>query len=494
MKKVLCALLAVAMLVSMTACGGNGNSAAGMDPKDPNYFSITATGEYSDGIKLPVLDNATVKVMMSIDWGYLETNNNPDDPFAQYLATLIWREAYASQGGDVEIVTISDEQQTDFVATQTASGTAPDILPANYDLTYPRWNAAGLTASIEDYADYIELDAKNPNKPEEDLYNKSLMEEYFQWGGESHGAITLSEVTKDYIVYNKTKFELNGQATPMDLWKEGKWNWTNFVKTAEAMTNGSDFGFNGWGLFPYFAPYPMAKLADDGTVALNIDDTKYMRYMTEVYNLYQTVGAARRENNGLQTWADLFAMGTDAMVQTNLASYKRVVEKARRVEGDTFGIAPVPVFDPTGETQSIATASLWAYSIAAAAENPIGAAAYIRLETLVSRNVTASKEGTTWNDLNLTEDEKAMIEATKNDPVCVEMIRGIGDCYLGIVDASIVPPIYYEQNQSNVQAVFDAQKNALQAEFDEFNETVEELAAEVAAKEQAAANNGEAAE
>lgn len=478
MKKALCALLAVAMLVSMTACGGGGSSII-TDPNDPNYFSIQATGDYSEGILLPELEDNMVQVMMSIDWGYLETNNNPEDPFAQYQATLIWREAY--EGGDVEIVTIADSEQTDYVATQTASGTAPDILPANYDLTYPRWNAAGLTASIEDYADYIGLDAKNPNNPEEDLFNHELMAEYFQWGGESHGAITLSEVTKNYIVYNKSKFEKVGQPTPLELWQQGKWTWTNFVKTAEAMTTDTEYGFNGWGLFPYFAPYPMAKLADDGTVALNIDDTKYMRYMTEVYNLYQTVGAARRELNGLQGWEALFVAGTDAMVQTTMSGFQRIVEKSAKVEGDTFGIAPVPVFDPTGDTESIATATLWAWSIAAAADNPIGAAAYIRLETLVSRNIAASQEGSTWADLNLTEEEKAMIEETKNDPVCVEMLRGIGECY-DIVDTSIVPPIYYEENQSNVQAVFDAQRNALQAEFDEFNETVEELAAEAAAK------------
>ncbi len=492
MKRVLCAVLAIVMLLSLTACGGN-NSAANMDPNDPSYFSIAATGEYSDNIMLPKLNDALVEVMMSIDWSYLETNNNPADPFAQYHATLIWRDAYASQQGDVAIVTISDEQQTDFIATQTASGTAPDIIPCNYDLTYPRWNAAGLTASIDDYADYIELDAKDPTDPEKDLYNHYLMDTYFQWGGESHGAITLDEVNKDYLVYNKTKFEQSGQKTPLELWQDGQWTWTNFVKTAKAMTSGDDYGFTGWGLFPYFAPYPMAKLDEEtGTVELAIDDTKYMRYMTEVYNLYQKEGAARRDET-LQSWSTLFAYGTDAMVQTTLAGYKRIVEAAQKIEGDEFGIAPVPAFDPNGETTGIPTATLWAYSISAAADNPIGAAAYIRLETLVSRNVSAALEGTTWYDQNLTEDEQAMIDEIADEPVCVEMLRGIGDCYLGIVDAQIVPEMYYTETQNSVQAIFDAQKNALQNEFDEFNEMVEEIAAEVAAKEAAAAAEGDAA-
>ncbi|MGN0172695.1 MAG: ABC transporter substrate-binding protein [Acutalibacteraceae bacterium] len=492
MKRVLCAIIAVAMLLSMTACNGGGG-ASQADPTDPNYFSIEATGEYSDGIMLPELDNATVNIMMSIDWAYLETNNDPEDPFAQYQATLIWRDAYASKEGDVTITTISDEQQTDYLATQTASGTAPDIIPANYDLTYPKWNAAGLTASIEDYAAYLQLDAKNPNNPEENLYNLDLMKQFFQWGGESHGAITLEKANKNYIVYNKTKFEQAGQKNPLELWQEGKWNWTQFVKTAKAMTNGTEeFGFTGWGLFPYFAPYPMAQLQDDGTVALAIDDPKYMRYMTEVYNLYQVEHAARNTNDDLQQWGSLFPAGTDAMVMTDLAGYKRVSDKAKKQQGDSFGIAPIPVFDPNGETQSIATASCWAYSISSAAPNPIGAAAYIRLETLVSRNISKAQEGNTWTDLNLTDEEKAMIEETKDDPIVMEMIRGIGDCYLGIIDAYIVPAMYYNDAQDSVQAIFDAQKSALEAEFDEFNQMVEETAAEVEAKKEQAAEEAAA--
>jgi len=472
------------MLFSMTACTGSGGGNE-VDPTVEGYFSLPASGEYSDGIMLPQLEDAHVTVMMSIDWSNLESTNNPDDPYAQYLATLMWRDVYASQEGDVEIITITEDKMTDYVATQTASGTAPDILPANYDLTYPKWSAAGLTESIEKYAGHLQLDAKNPNNPEEDLYNHELMDKYFQWGGESHGAITLADVDRNFIVYNKTKFERAGQTDPLTLWEKGEWNWTNFVKTAKAMTNDTDFGFTGWALFPYFAPYPMAALDQEtGKVTLSIDDTKYMRYMTEVYNLYQTEKAARCDYS-LQSWSTLFPAGTDAMVQTTAAGYKRIVEAATRMEGDTFGIAPVPVFDPTGETESIATATLWAYSIAAAAENPIGAATYIRLETLVSRNVQATLKGNTWLDKNLTEAEKAMMEEVKDDPVCVEMIRGIGDCYLGIVDAQIVPAMYYVATQESVQAIFDSQKSALQAQFDEFNATVEEVAAEAAAKAEA---------
>ncbi|MBQ9414396.1 MAG: extracellular solute-binding protein [Clostridia bacterium] len=493
MKRVLCAILAVAMLLALTACDtGSGSQSNPVD--DPEYFNArTAVGDYSDGITLPNLDDAKVSVMMSIDWNYLETNNDPDDPFAQYQATLIWRDVYSDMEGDVTVVTISDEQQTDYLATQTASGTAPDIIPCNYDLTYPKWNAAGLTASIDQYAAYLQLDAKDPTDPEKDLYSHEMMSQFFQWGGESHGAITLSQPNRDYIVYNKTKFEQAGQKNPLELWQEGQWTWTQFVKTAKAMTNDKDFGFTGWGLFPYFAPYSMLKLDEENHVSLEIDDPKYMRFMTEVYNLYQTVGAARNTNDDLQLWSTLFPAGTDAMIITSMSGYKRVSDAARKQEGDTFGIAPLPVFDPNGETTPITPVSLWAYSLSSAAKNPIGACAYIRLETLVSRNITKALKGTTWSDTNLTDEEKEMLEAVEEYPMVVELARGVGDCY-STIDTYIVPPIYYGQTDSSVQAVFDAQKPTLQAAVDEFNEMVDETAAEIEAEREKAAEKAAAAE
>ena len=487
MKRFLSALLAVLMLFVLTACNAGGNPSGNgngddVDPTVEGYFHISVDGEYGDGILLPELKDAQVTVMMSIDWTYLEANNNPEDPFAQYHATLLWREAYKEQNGDVKIITIADDQMTDYLATQTASGSAPDIIPAN-GMTYPKWNATGLTQSIEKYADHIELNAKNPYNPEENLYNLELMEEFYQWGGESHGAITLEQPDRVYTVYNKTKFENAGQTDPLTMWEQGEWNWTNFVKTARAMTNGTDYGFTGWGLFPYNAPYPMAKLDDEGKVTLAVDDSNYMRYMTEVYNFYQTEKAGRCDWN-LQNWASLFPSGMDAMVFTTLPGFQRVVNASIRIDGDEFGIAPVPVFDPTGETEAIADADLWAYSIASAAKNPIGAATYIRLETLVSRNAQAKLEGTTWYDKHLTDAEKAMLEETKDDPVAVDIIIGIGDCYLGIVDKNIVPAMYYVETQESVQAIFDAQRKALEAEFEEFNATVEEAAANLAAKQE----------
>jgi len=67
MKRILCALLAVLMLFSLTACTQSGGG-VDVDPTVEGYFHIPVTGEYGDGILLPDLNDAPVTVMMSIAW------------------------------------------------------------------------------------------------------------------------------------------------------------------------------------------------------------------------------------------------------------------------------------------------------------------------------------------------------------------------------------------------------------------------------------------
>ena len=97
----------------------------------------------------------------------------------------------------------------------------------------------------------------------------------------------------------------------MEYYQEGKWNWTQFVETAKAMTdpNTGDYGFTGWMLFPYTSIYPMMTLdAETGQASLNVDNEKYVGWMTEVYNFYQ------RDESGRRSW-DLQNWGTHLPVR-----------------------------------------------------------------------------------------------------------------------------------------------------------------------------------
>ena len=463
MKKFLYTLMAFVIFASMatglTACK---RTVQNEDPNAKPEFTIPATGSpYAEGIKLPKLENTKVKILMGVNWDYIEKHNTEKEPYAQYHATKAWEATY---GGSVEIETVADSAQTEYLMTGMASGTAPDLIPAGETL-YPLWSANGLVANVEDVADYLDLD--------DPIYKKDIMEQ-FKWLGKYQYIVT-REPAHYFVVYNKTKFNLAGEKTPMDYYKDGAWTWSQFVKTAKQMTtsDGSDYGFTGWGLFPYFAPYPMSRVQDDGTVKLTVDDPKYMAYMTEVYNFYQREQAGRLDYS-LQDWSKTFPQGTDAMVMTTVDNMKQIVNAAEELESDKFGIAPLPVFNLGDETERISPATFWAYSISAGSKNPKGAATYIRLEAKVTENALKTMPEFGTLDDYLTEEEKTMIRTCNSeDTVLIDPTRAIGDCY-NIVDGELVPKLYYAVDLTSVQALIDSVKPKLQAEIDDFNEQARE--------------------
>lgn len=465
MKKVLCIAASAVMLISTASVLSGCKKNTGKTEEKEVQFTIPATGsDYAKDIMLPELKNPELHIMMSMSYDNIKKLDTPSNPFHQVQATNVWKEVY---GTDIVVDVVAESQQTEYLSTAVASGTSPDIIPAN-SMTYPLWSAKGLVADIDDpkFAAYFDLDS--------DVFDKSLMDK-FQFQGHPQWAVT-SKPELYYIVYNKTKFYLAGETTPLEHYQNNNWNWTQFVKTAKAMTSGEDYGFNGWALFPYNSVYPMINLNDDGTVALNIDDTKYMSWMTEVYNFYQRDKAGRLDYN-LQSWETTFPQGTDAMVITNLGHYERMVKVAKELEGDEFGIAPLPIFDKGGETERIVPASLWGYSISSGAQHPEAAATYIRLETMVSQNIKKAHPGYGYLDNVLTDEEKQMLEDTSTDKWFIEKILGIGDCY-NIIDTKLVPPIYYNVNETSVQSEIDQVKPLLQAEVDDYNNDLRDRLAE----------------
>ena len=85
-----------------------------------------------------------------------------------------------------------------------------------------------------------------------------------------------------------------------------------------------DYGFTGWMLFPYMGPYQLVTLDEQtGQATLNIDNEKYVGWMTEVYNFYQKDESGRRSWD-LQNWGTTFPSGTDAMCFANLNAYERI--------------------------------------------------------------------------------------------------------------------------------------------------------------------------
>jgi ABC-type glycerol-3-phosphate transport system substrate-binding protein len=476
MKRIITAALTALILLTAAACGTEPENAgflaqntsappppATFVPVTPNEIHVKQVvgSRYAEDIKVADLqpDQFLVTTVMDIDWDYIVSQKDAWGAH-QYEATIAWQQTFP--GGNMAIRTVPGNEVNASLVAWTAGGEAPDLIGGDSD-NFPLRPARGLTADMKWYADILDL-------YNSDIYNQSIMDLY-SWRGEFPWAVANEAVTKYYIIYNKSLFDEAGVKTPFEHWQDGNWTWTQFVKTAKEMTVGDEqYGFTGWGLFPYQAPYAMASLDGNGNVVLNIDDPKYMRYMAEVHNFYH-VDNAGRLGWGLQDWSVLLPVNIDAMVITSLSSFARMSRNAaRRHTGADLRVAPLFRFDPNGETEPISPAWAWGYSISRAARAPVGAANYIRLESLVGQNILAAY-GFDWHGF-VNAEERAMIEDFEaNGKSVVEVIFGVGDSYLGILDAVLVPAIYFGPAAGTIHDAFNAVRRLLEAEVAAFNET-----------------------
>ena len=155
-----------------------------------------------------------------------------------------------------------------------------------------------------------------------------------------------------------------------------------------------------------------------------------------------------------------------------LSSYERLVKIAKELESGEFGIAPIRSMTRAAKP-SVSLPLTCGDIPSRPAPASGGGRYYIRLEVLVSKNINKMIPSLGYLENVLTEEEKQMLEDTKNDRVIMEVILGVGDCY-DILDTKMVPPIYYNADESSVQAVIDSVKPLLQAEIDDYNSDLAE--------------------
>lgn len=449
MKKAVCGVLAVLLFVAMSGCGPSGTVSQG--DGDGKYTVQAVGSDYAKDIQLPDLKNKEITVMYNVDADHFKEADLPDAPNSIYHVLQTWKETY---GVEVKIETVEWDSFTSYLSTAAAAGTTPDVIPGG-PLWYPRWPANNLTMPLDEYLDVSE-----------DIYDKSIMDQ-LKWNGKYHvvfGGIP----EKFYVAYNITKFTAAGEPNPLELWKQGKWNWTQFVKTCKAMTdvNNNEYGFSGWNLNPGNSPYRMVLMNSENKLQLNIDDQKFMRWMTEVYNLYQKEKAARCDWDSAN-FLTTFPSGKDAMIICTPEEYIRVKQRVEVTGGDEFGIAPQPIFDPTGETERLVTANVYGLSISSKAKNPEGAAAFIRLNYLMSKKINEKVGEFGLLEKYITDEEREMLVECKKDKVVFDLLNGIGKCK-SILQENVSFKMYNEYTTQSVKSLFDQAKPLLQAEIDEF--------------------------
>ncbi len=394
MKKIICLLTVLAMVFSLAACGGSGSGDKNDGPKDGE---IAATGsKWVEGLYVPELENTNIRWLRSSAREYHQSIDTEEIPDAYYQSWLAWEATY---GGKVTVEVTGWDDFTTYLTTGAASGDMPDIVYGG-TTWFPKWPAAGLVQPLDDYADYIDLS--------DEMWNKGIMDQ-LKWGGKNY--IAYAQVPElFYICYNQTKFDLAGEKTPLEHWKDGTWTWTQFIKTAKNMTDvkANEYGYTGWNLGVNKSPYSLINIADDGTLTSNVTNTKVKNYFQSLYDF--THSGAQRTDNSSSNYMSTFFAGQDAMIHVSQEEYIRKQKMLKITGGDEFRIAPNPLIDSNNETQSKMSSNIYGYSISSQAKNPEGAAVLINLYYKIHNKIEDSNGELGSFGVYLNDEEKAAVK------------------------------------------------------------------------------------
>lgn len=196
-------LLALFMVFSLSACGGDtpdASSSDGSNKKPPSKAEAV------------VNDNVATKDYEGTEITYA-TWRNP----AQYEDGPVVAEFEKKYGIKVNVDLMTESEYTNKVLGRIATGDAPDVYFSTYTFPY--------------CIDALQpIDAAKLNL-EESIWDKSLID-LATVGGKTYLVDTVGNIWKDedMVFYNKKIFRDNGWTTPEEYYEAGKWDFDTMTK------------------------------------------------------------------------------------------------------------------------------------------------------------------------------------------------------------------------------------------------------------------------
>ncbi len=243
-----------------------------------------------------------------------------------------------------------------------AANTSPDLYWAIFSPTLITRN---YVQSVDPYIDF-----------DSDLWKGTKdNHEVFMWSGKHY--FVVPRFYKNHAFwYNKDIFDEAGEDTPLDLYRQGKWDWDAMERLAKSLTIDADK--NGtpeqWGIettmgeaLLYTTGKDFVSYNKNGTAINNIKSPEVARAITFLADLANS-GCIYDVGNGM----DAFASGKVAMSLGHLwyrDPYKELIAT------DSLGYVPLPR-DPDADHYYTGTEAE-AYYIVRGAKNPEGAAALL---------------------------------------------------------------------------------------------------------------------
>lgn len=394
--KGLALLLAVLLVIGMTACSGDGDtntttttsaqtqSSGDTDATTTTVGGGTETTTTVEGDPSGETNTATTTAS-KVTTKPTDSNTVDLNDFSDIRGTTV-RIHYGSQltdeekaynkrfeekyGCKVEPVIVAWAEIHTKIVQMVSSGTPMDYVKLS-DQNFVNYVAKKLIQPIDSY---IDLNNQYCYKPFMDM---------FMWEDKHYFMYSENSILSHYafIFYNKTMFEDEGVKEPYEWYQEGKWTFEQFRKTAQEMTKDTNhdgktdvYGFGTW----WYEGLLLANgnsqvvLNQDGT----IDITLQQKSAYTALQLIEDMQLVDHSYDWAANVTELFMNSQMAMVLERpweaVGAYKMYDDN---YFPDEIGFCPAPTGPDTGDTVYAPTL-IHGYAIPMRANNPRGAVAW----------------------------------------------------------------------------------------------------------------------
>lgn len=216
LKRIMCALLAGALVVTLTACG---KEATGSEvSKEPEGEGVIVNEFSGSELSDKDYDGAYFRFLY---W------YQPSEYAQRKIAAF-----NKKHNANVEISITSDGLDTEL-AKSVASGMPYDII-ANHGNYYPSLINSDLLEPLDSYITDAEM--SNSKNPTAGGLSADVLKS-FQWGGKYYAAGSAKSIYSDVFMYNKKMFNDAGLEDPWELYQNGKWTWDKFMEMAVSVSD-----------------------------------------------------------------------------------------------------------------------------------------------------------------------------------------------------------------------------------------------------------------
>lgn len=465
-KRTIALISAFTLMGTMASCANDSGSGEAVSesttvstaPKELDEEEKAAVDQMLEVSEEEKLENGTVKWLSWYDI-------NPADNKPKLAALELFESKY---GGKIEFIPTVYENRFNDLSTLVLGGSSPDIFPGQEGDTFPERVLNGMFEAWDDYLDFNDADLWTEGA-------KKLSDVHMMGG--KHYLVATTTDSKCIMIYNKKTIEENGLDDPAELLAAGTWDWNAFRKMCLDYCNRDEdkFAYDSW----YFETNLLLTTGvapistENGLLKSNLTTAEIERAENFMYDLkkddlplpkpeFNWTEQPQRMSEGKTLF---YPIGTWALWEADLSAYGTL---------DEIMFVPMPK-DPEADKYYL-PASMDAYVLCKGAQNPEGAAAFMKCKLISAKdeNALAIEEKQYRTDYGWTDEMVEMWykvrELTDENPV-INIHMGLTSDVAAAVDDGLKQASF---NGTDWAVTRESISALAQISIDETNKKIEE--------------------